>query len=258
MTRLCAARGCPRPAHPDRTLCVHCTWLLGRDLGDVPTLVRELDTTRARQTTHTTTGSGARSAVIPLPYDPRAGDAATALHATLTHWAAALHHPAHDPPPARTGPLARWLTRHTTTLLRHDNAHLAAAQIRDTVAAAWRAIDRPAERQYAGACTCGVHLYAHPGRPHVTCRGCGTTHDADLARTRMQDHLDGTLMTGAEIAHLAAYFGHADRERVRNLLKVWGNRGVITPRGHTKNGHPLYPFGDTLRLVTTRAYTHAG
>lgn len=30
MTRLCAARGCPRPAHPDRTLCVHCTWLLGR------------------------------------------------------------------------------------------------------------------------------------------------------------------------------------------------------------------------------------
>lgn len=263
--RLCATRGCPRPAHPDRVICAHCAWLLKRDLAEIPDLDRELDVTRYRLSAVTATYGPTRGGgVKPLPFDPRAAEAALTLHQVLDRWAAHLERadPANRARPLHTAGLARWLLHHHHELAARPDAAQATASIGSAVRDAWRAVDRPADRVYAGACNppaCSEQLYARPGQPFITCHVCGTRHDADMRRTAMQDDLDGRLLTGAEIARLAQYFGHVpDRERTRNLLKVWATRGVITPRGHDKRGDPLYPFGDTLRLLTERACTRTG
>lgn len=260
--RLCALTDCGRPAHPARDICVHHTWTLERDLAEVPDLAEELDVTRYRLSVVAAySGTSSSSAGTPLPFDPRAAEIALSLHQAVDHWAAQLERA--DPArlrPMHTAGVARWLLHYLEELAAHPHAARAVDQIGKAVATGWRTVDRPADRVYAGACTppCTEQLYGRPGQPYITCHTCGVRHDADLRRSAMQDDLDGRLMTGAEIARLAQYFGHADRERARNLLKVWAARGVITPRGHTPTGAPLYPFGDTLRLLTSRAYTHTG
>lgn len=253
--RLCGTRACPRPAHDNHATCTHCAWLLERDLAETPALADELDTTRARQTA-TRGHTGRATPGIPMPYDPRAADAATTLHRTLRTWAERV-----DATPDRptTRRLAHALLAAHPTLIAHHPA--AVTDIGDAVAQGWRVVDRPPDRTYAGPCTppCREQLYTRPGQPHITCRACGARHDADDRRAAMQDDLDARLMTGAEIARLLAYFGDTpDRERTRNLLKVWRTRGVITPHAHTRAGDPLYPFGDTVRLLTARAYTRTG
>jgi hypothetical protein len=77
---------CGKPA-PDATVCTSCETRLAVALGDVPALVDELDTTLARQ------GRGGKgvgyvhsSPTRPLPYDPKASDAAGHLKAVLVSW----------------------------------------------------------------------------------------------------------------------------------------------------------------------------
>lgn len=261
--RLCGCAGCARPAHPDRPVCTHCTWVLERDLLAVPDLAGELDVTRYRLSAvaNRAGATATSSAASPLPFDPRAAAAALRLHQTLERWAAHIGRRPDRARPLHTAGLGRFLAHHHLELATRPDAPTACTTIATAVRDGWNAVDRPADRVYAGPCTppCTEQLYVRPGQPFITCHLCGTQHDADLRRAAMQDDLDSRLMTGAEIARLAQYFGHvAQRERARNLIKVWAARGVITPRGHTQTGAPLYPFGDTLRLLTARAYTSTG
>lgn len=265
--RLCTAADCGRPAHHDLTICVHCTWTLEQALAAVPDLVAELDVTLARQST----GAGGRGTFTralgrtPLPIALHALVASDKLHRTLDRWAVAIHLVR----PLSTTALAAALLGHLHAIAKRDDAAQAVEDIVRVVASSWHAIDRPADRAYAGRCdaprhdlagqACPEHMYTKPGQDTVTCRACGATHDPYERRARMQDDLDGTLMTGAQIARLAAYFGHCDRERARNLIKVWAGRGLITAHGHTPPGDPLYPFGEVLsRLLTARSRQAAG
>lgn len=259
--RLCATGAdCGRPAHHDLTICVHCTWTLEQALAAVPDLVLELETANTGLGTNWPDGPGGSSAVARLPFNVRAAAAATALHDTLDTWTARLLERAiaGRSRPMHTAGLARWLEHHLPDLVRRPDAARAVADITRTVDRGWHTVDRPAGRDYAGTCDCGTELYAQPGNPHVTCPTCDTTHDTEARRDRMRDDLDGRLLTGAEIARLAQYFGRCDRERARNLIKVWATRGVITAHGHTRAGDPLYPFGPTLRLLTERAPARTG
>lgn len=256
--RLCAATGCVRPAHTNRMICVHCTWLLERDLLDAVDLATEIDVTRYRLSAVNGGAAGSRSAFDPLPFDPRAAGAAHTLHRVLDAWAARLERAVTGRArPQLTAALARWLHHHRGELSERQDAAAAVTEIGAAVALGWRAIDRPVDRVYAGTCDCGEELYARPGEDTITCRACDTEHNTDARRTDMQRVLDERLMTGAEIARLAQYFGHvADRERARNLIKVWAGRGQVVAHGHTDTGDPLYPFGETLgRLLeaATRA-----
>lgn len=265
--RLCACGGCARPAHRDLAICVHCTWLLERDLAEVSVLVAELDHTLARQATGPA-GRGTFTRALgrtPLPIALHALAAADKLHHTLDHWAAALHLVR----PMSTTGLAAALLGCIPDLAKREDAGLAVDTITRVIASGWHAIDRPADRAYAGRCNtprhdlggqpCPEQMYTKPRQDTVTCRACGATHDPNERRTRMQADLDGTLMTGAQIARLAAYFGHCDRERARNLIKVWAARGTITAHGHTPPGDPLYPFGEVLsRLLTARSRQAVG
>lgn len=248
--RLCAVPSCARPAHNNLAICVHCTWLLGRDLDDAPELAAELDVTRYRLSAVTTasTAGGCGAYDPPLPFDPRAAAAAFALHQVLDVWAARIERAVTGRArPLHTEGLTRWLHHHHGELAGRDDAAGAVTQIGAAVGRGWRVVDRPADRVYAGTCGCGEQLYAQPGHATVTCRACDTEHHAETRRADMQSALDGRLMTGAEIARLAQYFGHvADRERARNLIKVWAGRGQVVAHGHTDAGAPLYPFGETL------------
>lgn len=252
---LCATPGCARPAHP-HTLCTHCTWTLERHLLDIPDLAAELDNARTRQTAlHT--GTTGRAHDAPLPYDPHAAAVAADLHRVLTATVTRLI-AAPACVIADTTCLARWLHHNRHQLTAHPDAAQALTDLTAAITTGWRTVDRPTERRYAGTCPthgCGAHLYAPAGHTTVTCQTCAAQHNVEALRTGMQAELDRTLMTGAEIARLAQYFGHADRERARALIKVWHARGVITPRGRTKTGAPLYRFGDTLtRLRDARRY----
>lgn len=254
--RLCTSDTCARPAHPDRDICTHCTWLLGRHLDDVPVLVVELDVTRYRLSAVAGwSGSAAASAGDPLPFDPRAATVALALHQALDTWAAQLARTVTGQTwPPHTAGIARWLRHHLDDLAGRRDAAAALADIGAATAAGWRAVDRPADRVYAGACGCGEQLYGRPGAAAIACRNCGAEHHIETRRERMRADLDSRLMTGAEIARLGTYFGHiTDRERARNLIKVWASRGLVVPRGHSKAGDPLYPFGEVLDRLLAAA-----
>lgn len=246
--RLCPACR-TRPAHQDLTICVHCAWCLQRDLGEAVDLVGELDVTRYRLSAVAAwSPAGGAGAGRPLPFDPRAATAALALHHTLDMWAARLERAAAGRArPVHTAGLGRWLLHRHSELAARADAPVAVVDVSRAVATGWRAVDRPADRVYAGVCDCGEQLYARPGAATITCRGCDREHHIAARRERMRADLNSRLMTGAEIARLGTYFGHiTDRERARNLIKVWATRGLVVARGHSKGGDPLYPFGEVL------------
>jgi hypothetical protein len=237
---------------------VHCTWLLERDLLAAEDLAEELDVTRYRLSAVAAwSGAPVAGGTTPLPFDPRAAQAALELHRVLDVWAARLETAANPGRPVHTAGLARWLTHRHDELAGRPDAPAAAVDIGRVVTAGWRAVDRPADRVYAGACDCGEQLYAGPTAATVVCRGCDSEHVIATRRERMLAELDSRLMTGAEIARLGTYFGQiTDRERARGLIKVWAARGLVVARGHSKAGAPLYPFGEVLdRLLDAAVAT---
>jgi len=251
--RLCARPGCTRHAHPDGNLCGHDVWQLGRHLTSVADLVDELDTARYGATASIWPPGGAGTGEAPLPFDPRAEDAEHDLHLVLDLWAARLEDDGAGQRPGATAALAGWLYERRYWLAARDDAAAAYAAIAGAVKGVTRVVDRPPEKRYTGTCSCGQQLYARAGDDTVSCARCSTPHDTAEARRRLGAQLDGQLMTGAEIARLAQYFGHiAERERARNLIKVWAARGLLAAHGHKPGGDPLYPFGETLQLLLTR------
>ena len=256
MSAACLVDECGRPAHPDRVICTQHSWFLERDLADAADLFRELDTTYARQAalgdSAPTRGNGA--APRALPFSDRASRASGRLRDVLSAWATALGEDDADP--------AAWLSAHTDHLLDRPDADLAYTDIRTVVDAAWTVVDRPADRLYAGVCRrwlprgdtrCTAAVYGIVGEQFATCPGCGANHHLAARRAQMQGSIADRPLSGADIARLAAYFGHCDRERTRNLIKVWGARGRITPARQGPGGEPLYPFGEVLaRLLESR------
>src|SRR5690606_33880968 len=134
--------GCGAPTGDGTTLCRACTTRLAADLDQVTWLERELDTVLARQAVYGDRAGG-RSAEHPLPYDPRASEAAWVLRDTLTNVARALgpEPPANRPesagdatkPSGWTDPLgtgvsaariARSLAQRLDTIRRHPEAYL--------------------------------------------------------------------------------------------------------------------------------------
>src|SRR5690606_10226804 len=91
----CPVETCDRPA-TGGLMCGACVSELRRALDAVAELAAELDVTLSRQTPRGATAG--RSSVVPLPYDPRASEAAYVLRSTLAGWVRALRDQNPDPP----------------------------------------------------------------------------------------------------------------------------------------------------------------
>lgn len=241
MSDTCPVEHCARPWHQDRAICTHHAEQLERDIGDLPALVDELETTLARQGA-SGARTGGRGNEKPLPFDLGASEALAVLRGTLAAWSREIG----------TSGTALALLGAVAELVMHPDAADAIEEISSARRNALRAIDHHRELVYAGRCgdDCAQELYAQPGRPAVRCWTCGTEH---LVAERQQDMLDAIqsrLCTVREITRLAAWSGEfTDSKRTEGLLNQWVHRGKLTAVGLDVRGRETYRFGEVLDLL---------
>lgn len=250
-TIACPVPGCDRPRPGHANVCGACAGQLARNLGNIPMLARQLDITLARQTSST---GGSRSSETPMPYNQAASDAADNLRATLVSWVRIINQHHHTnyiwPRDTLTG-IARWLTGRHTDLCSLHNADEAVDEIGFAVRTAERAIDRPADRWFAGKCDCDADLYVAPGSPTVTCRDCRHRYDVRERRAWLLEAAEDQLAYAALIAQALTTLGQpVTPERIRK----WAERGRIIAHGNDPRGRPQYRVGDVRELLLADAH----
>jgi hypothetical protein len=245
---------CPEHDTPtkDATLCHKCLWDVERDLGDIPALADELDTTISRQTA-SGQRDGGRSAEVPMPYNVRASQVATDLHATLVGWVRDMHDPREHWPADTATSMARWMLSRIERIRQHPAGDQLRDEISYAVREARRAVDRPADRIFAGPCLapvddgkCQTDLYAKPGSPTVKCRECQTEHDVIERQVWLLAQVEDRLETAAHIAQAMPSFG---AELKYDRIRKWVERGRLTAHSVDQNGRALYRIGDVIELL---------
>ena len=119
-----------------------------------------------------------------------------------------------------------------------------AAEIRDAVRQAERAIDRAPDVTLAGTCACGMVLYAQAGAKRVTCRWCSASYDYDGSRAAMLAELPQAyehLLPKPEIAQLVGI--------PVGTLHRWSSEGRIKAEDVNEKGQPLYLLGPIAKAV---------
>jgi hypothetical protein len=258
---------CSAPTGDAGRLCRNHTDDLARDLHSVPDLVAELEVTRTRQARITAEKHGGRSADRPLPWNEHAAACASDLNTTLNAWALdtsrlaederdllAEHH--HTDTPA----VAAWLARNLSTLRQHDEAGQAWDEITNAIREARRAVDRPIDQEVYGQCraelddgsTCHAYLYAAPGHATITCRGCGSQHDAAKRRAWMFLHVRDMIGTVREVVACLTLGGIGTTE---DKVRLMASRQRFHVAGHDASGRPLYRVSEVLTAIEDR-YKH--
>ena len=257
---------CPTHGVPihNASLCPTCLADLERDLGDIPALVDELDTTLARQD-HIERGGFTEldpdaampvtARIQPLAYNPIASTVGTELHATLVGWVRDIHGEMPIPWPADNATaMSRWLLRHFASIRTHP----AADQLRDEIGYAVdqvrRAVDRPTQRMFVGPCLnpvedvgkCQADLYARPSAATVICHDCGAEHDIGERRTWLLAQAEDQLAHAELIGRAAPALGV---EVTPAAIRGYAIRGRIVPHGTDLQGRPLYRVGDVIDVA---------
>ncbi|WP_433519052.1 hypothetical protein ACQP2T_28145 [Nonomuraea sp. CA-143628] len=276
----CPVTWCDRLMPASRRVCAACHVSFERDLGDVPSLAHHLQLALARQV-RIGDGGGPRGTERPLPFDQRAGEAATLLHTTAAAWVNSLRagvtvmdgpvcaggctHPtclyitlSTDPGPSTAGQ-ARWLLRHLRVMLGRDSAAQAVEQLTEAIRQARHTIDRPLEQVYAGPCDlCGADMYARPGASRVTCPTC-VDGQGQRVGYGVQQRREWMLAEIEEMRLSAPDICRALTTLVRPiqpaLLYTWVKRRRLTPVGLDVHGRALFRVGDVTALMegSTRA-----
>lgn len=235
----CPVARCDQPRHHDWAICAICANRLRQDLAEIPGLSLDLDRVLAPYRGGMVSGGGAGAG---LPFNLAASEAAGTMRAVLVAWIRDLDEsPEHHPIDTVTA-MAIWLGARHARLVTHPAAEEIVREIHDVHQAARRAFFGPSAPESLGPCAtegCLEPLYAAQGRPFTTCRVCGAGYEVEARKAAMKAQLRDQLLTAAEIADMARYFGDvADREKTRNLVKLWGSRRQIAVRGHDDEGHP--------------------
>ncbi|MFC6885310.1 MULTISPECIES: hypothetical protein [Actinomadura] len=278
---------CGQPAR-DATFCASCAYRLDEAIAQISVhhgLAWDLELATTRQARLGDRG-GPRSAQVPLPYDERAGDAATTLHRALARWAAVIArettgprrpglpgpvcgrrarcaHPScrmirasrpPEPPPVTLTGLATWLRPRVGWLRHHAAGQQAYDEILAAVAAARRVVDRPAERLYAGPCDdCGEDLYARPGAAAVPCPGCHAVYEVEARRAWLLRAAEDVLASATDISRAITRLG---QPVTPEAIRGYAHRGLLLPRTHRTTGGrtvPLYRLGDVVDVLTRQA-----
>jgi hypothetical protein len=202
----CLVDWCDRPVG-DGYSCQHCTDRLERALGDVPALWEQLDVVLTRQARYSTPeGRGGDKA---LPFNAEASEIGWVLRNTLATWCKLIaEERGWDLPEDHPAKIAGWMLKHLTWLRHQRAGHQAIEEITSAVNAVRKAVDRPAERLYAGPCKeCGTDLYGKPGAAEVTCKTCETVSAVVDQKTWMGAIIETRLVTGREASVLLAWAG---------------------------------------------------
>lgn len=245
---------CTRPA-PDATICPSCTDQVAGHLRRIPGLVADLQITLTRQA-RMGSGTGARSADTPVPYDHRASVDLETISVDLHRWAYAVAAHRGVAVDATTEPtaLARWLRRWVGAAAQHPDAAELLDELRAMVRAAEHTIDRPPELRYVGPCDqCGQDLYVLPHAKDAQCRtdGCRATYPIDERRAWLREQAEDQLRTAAQIAHEMPWLAGLDlpAEKIRKRINLWAHRARITeylPHPKDPRQSPRYRVGEVM------------
>jgi len=251
---------CGRPTRDRRYACDDCADLLSQALGDVPWTLDQLDITITREK-GTATVSGPAGGNDSLPFHERASTAKSELGRLLSEWVRLCtwnkirHSSHHDDQPTNATEASRWLLWRVDGLTLHPDGPAAIEQIVEHVAECRRIVTwKRKNRVYLGPCRfrdiCDGEVYADEDATDGNCDTCDTEYNVAETRTALQDELDDKLYTAHEIARLAVFLGlEVPRERVRNQIRSWENRGRITPKAAGAEGQSLFRYGDVKPLL---------
>lgn len=260
----CRVSTCDRPAG-DAFNCRHCGDALTQVLNETPWLVDELNIVITKQARY---GSGGGSKTVgktqPLPLDIRASDALTAYVGLLGSWVRMFceEQPAWKMPKGDPASLARWLVVRVNDIRHHGAGNDCISELCAAFAAGRYAVDRPADRWYAGPCNadledaamgtalCGVDLYAKAGARTVTCRNCDAEYDVKARRDWLIAAAEDQLADATTIARAVSWLGAEPLTPER--VWQWAKRGRITAKGHAGT-KPLYRVGDAIDLLSGSA-----
>ena len=246
MNEPCMVDWCDRPV-AEGWVCQTCANRLERALGDIPALWAELDVVLTRQARYSDPeGRGGDKA---LPFNPTASEIGWVLRNTLSTWCRLIAEergrvlPASDTPAAVAG----WLLHHTTWLRHHRAGHEAVEEITSVVGKIRQAVDRPAERIYAGPCKdCNGDMYAKPDAATVACRPCGLEYDVAEMVAWMHSELRGKLVTAREATVLLGRMGLPVQQKT---IDKWRERDRLTEHSQDRDGKRLYLFDDLVTLA---------
>ncbi|WP_263120840.1 hypothetical protein [Cellulomonas sp. RIT-PI-Y] len=270
-------RACPLAHHDDaappitddRCVCPRCAATLRGLLTDLPGLFGDLDIARTRQA-RIGSGTTGHATVPPLPFALQPADARWVLATTLASWLDWVTAVRAHRPPATWREVEDYLTTWRGGAISWLAAHPDGVQAIDELTAAIRnaraAIDRPADRQYAGPCTatvpdedglavkCGTDLYAHPDTDTVTCRTCGTEYPLAARRSWLLEQAEDVLLPAREIARAVDGLGVPVSPET---VKSWVRRGQLVAHGRVPvpggRTAATYRVGDVLNLVHAAA-----
>lgn len=250
MTATCPICSAPQDAG---LACHSCTTRLERDLGDVASIVADLDVSLSKQARIGSSGT-AGLARERSPINVGAMQAGDNLANVLTTWArdilggrttgSLVSHP------AVAGSYV--LLSHIPEIRRHPAVNELANQIHDAISQARRAVDRPADRIYLGQCyyedegvTCYEELYASSGASSVTCKVCTMTHPVAERRAWLLKRAEDMLFTAAEASQMMGEVGHITitQASIRGYL----HRGRIAYRAPVEAKR--FRLGDLLAVV---------
>ena len=254
--RTCARCAKPLADADNSTACPACWTRLERDLGDIPALVADLETTLARQTA-AGQRSGPRSSETPLPYSVAASDAMRLLHSTLWPWVREgleAHPTTPLPAPSTVGLAVAMLNLHGW-LITQDDGYVAIDEIGYACSQARHAIDRAPDQTYAGRCDsrdattmveCGTELYALDGQATVVCPVCSWERDVQAWRYAQLEAAADQLLT---LSDMTRAIGETGSETVsRKRIEGWVRRGRLIRAGNV-GAVATYRVGDVLDIL---------
>jgi hypothetical protein len=230
-----------------RTVCTPCEDALLRDLKDIPSLIVHLELAEARVTR---LGDGGGTRGEALAWDDRARATHDRLTKLLAGWVRVLQPQTPDQAKATVIAHTYWLTRHRHLLLRHPAADEALGDIQHAVKQARWAIDRPADKIYAGPCDqCGHDLLAKPGATAVTCHDCQLEYDIPARQAWMQSQIHDQLGHSSAISGMLGQLGV---NVAASTVRYFAQEKRILAHGYDQKRRPLYRIGDVLAVLAER------
>lgn len=258
---------CGRPIHDQALVCRKCWTQVERGCGDAPALLREIETTRTRQSRTGGDNGGRKSAETSLPWLEAAATANQVLVEALTVWAQYIVDTLVIPIDyhQRPVPASRMILSRSTWLRGQEAAPQARVSINHAINQARTVIDLGPDLLYAGPCDptgehhttddeeaeelrgpCKTDLYARADKAEVTCPRCQLVWRVQDRRDFLLASADEQLVTAADLSRfLTAYGDPLTAERIRQ----WAARGQLLRHGSSPTGAPLYKVGEAITVL---------